>query len=214
MMPLLHHKTIRLLTVALLSVMIFISTDEIKAQKTVTAGVDTLTKSILIHPVIEAGDGHIVSSEHTYKPKLRLGDQLARDFGIGKLSDKGFLKRFKNDGTANEDWYGWRQNVLAPINGKVTRVNHPDTTNKPGTMNREASPGLIFFEKDNGLTVIYAHVREIEVEKGDRVQIGEVVAKVGNNGNSRNPHVHVGAWKGDTPLQIQVDLYAEERYGN
>ena len=50
-----------------------------------------------------------------------------------------------------------------------------------------------------------------------------VVAKVGNNANSRAPHVHVEAWKGPpsklgaktgTPLQIRVDLYAEEQFGS
>ena len=45
---------------------------------------------------------------------------------------------------------------------------------------------------------------------------------MGNNGNSRAPHVHVGAWAGEPdllgaktgaePLQIQVDLYAGERF--
>ena len=78
-------------------------------------------------------------------------------------------------------------------------------------MDRNERPGLIFFEKENGLKLIYAHVQNIMVEKGDHVEAGEVVAKVGNNGNSRAPHVHVGAWKNKTPLQIQVDLYAEQR---
>ena len=56
--------------------------------------------------------------------------------------------------------------------------------------------------------------------QGQTVEPGQIVAKVGNNANSRNPHVHVGAWKGNasllgsttgTPLQIQLDLYAEGR---
>lgn len=59
--------------------------------------------------------------------------------------------------------------------------------------------------------MVYAHVREIKVEEGQQVKAGEVVARVGNNGNSRSPHVHVGAWQDETPLQIQVDLYAAER---
>lgn len=180
------------------------------AQRGLEVENDTLTKTVFIHPVIK---GEMISSEHTYRSKLRLGDQLARDFSVVKITDRGIVRRFKNDGKTNDDWYSWRQDVMAPMDATVTRVTHPDTTNTPGVMNREADPGLIFFEKDNGLTVVYAHVREIEVEKGDQVHAGKVVAKVGNNGNSQNPHVHVGAWKDDTPLQIQVDLYAEQRKG-
>lgn len=185
---------------------------EADAQRGLTLEDDTLTKKVLIHPVIETGeDQYINTREHTYRPQLRLGDQLARDFMVAATTKHGILEFYKNDGTTNEDYYGWKKKVMAPFNAKVTRVNEADSTNKPGKMSGDIRPGLIFFKKDNGPTVIYAHVRDINVEKGDRVQAGEIVAKVGNNGNSRAPHVHVGAWEGDTPLQIQVDLYAEQR---
>ncbi|WP_147302681.1 M23 family metallopeptidase [Thalassotalea euphylliae] len=36
-------------------------------------------------------------------------------------------------------------------------------------------------------------------------QAGESIAKVGNNGYSCNPHIHVGAWKDNLPLQIRFD---------
>ena len=173
---------------------------------------DTLSKSVFIHPVIETGENQYINTrEHTYRSQLRLGDQLARDFMVATTNKHGILEFYRNDGKFNEDYYGWKKNVMAPFNAKVTRVNEADSTNKPGNMNGDIRPGLIFFKKDNGLTVIYAHVRDIKVEKGDRVEAGNVVAKVGNNGNSRGPHVHVGAWKDETPLQIQVDLYAEKR---
>jgi hypothetical protein len=59
------------------------------------------------------------------------------------------------------------------------------------------------------------------VVKGNTVHPKEVVGRAGNNTNSRNPHVYIGAWKGDssklgakegTPLQVQTGLYAEERF--
>ena len=37
---------------------------------------------------------------------------------------------------------------------------------------------------------------------------GRVVAKIGNNGMSYHPHVHIGAWKDDTAHQIRFDLNA------
>ncbi|PEN11321.1 hypothetical protein CRI94_16170 [Longibacter salinarum] len=195
-----------------------------RAQYGLNPTPDTLTQSVLIHPPIDAtGEGlSLATSEHTYKPHLRLGDQLGRDFGVEKLQEDGIARPYTpgTRGKQNEDWYGWRRDVLAPFEATVVRVTEPDTTNQPGTMNREAQPGFIVFETDDA-SLVYAHVREIEVEKGDTVQPGDVVAKVGNNGNSRAPHVHIGAWTGEgslggsktggTPLQIQVDLYASER---
>jgi len=185
---------------------------------------DTLKQSILIHPPIDVTeDGFSLSTrEHTYKSHLRLGDQLARDFGVKKLHDDGIARPYEptSRGEANDDWYAWQRDVLAPFEATVVRVTEPDTTNVPGTMNRKAQPGFILLH-DGTTTVLYAHVREITVEEGETVQPGQVVARVGNNGNSRAPHVHVGAWVGTpslagsktgaTPLQIQVDLYSAER---
>ncbi|MFB6231941.1 MAG: M23 family metallopeptidase [Salinibacter sp.] len=197
-----------------------------KAQRGLDLEDDTLTQAVLIHPPIKVAKQtySLTTREHTYRSQLRLGDQLARDFTVQKVGDDGIPRTYRpgSGGEQNEDWYGWRSDVLAPLRGTVARVVEPDTTNVPGTMIREAQPGIILFEdQEDSLTVAYAHVREIEVEEGQTVEPGQVVAKVGNNANSRNPHVHVGAWKGDasllgsttgTPLQIQVDLYAEERH--
>lgn len=183
-----------------------------KAQIGFNTKNDTLSQNVLIHPVIETAEDELIfSREHTYKENLGLGDQLARDFVVATSNNEGLIQLFENDGKANKDYTGWRKHVLAPITGTVVLTNHPDTTNKPGVMNRDAEPGRIYIEDDEGATVTLVHVREIKVKEGQEVKAGESVAKVGNNGNSTGPHVHVGAWKDETPLQIQVDLYADER---
>lgn len=203
------YKTIyRITGIFILLFLIFVPKQSKAQYGSVDTHNDTLSNSVFIHPVIK---GEMVSSEHEHKPNLGLGDQLGRDFTIGKITDKGIVRRFKTDGLTNEDWYSWRKDVMAPFDGTIKKVNHPTSTNKPGVMDREAPTGFILFEHDNGTTIVYAHVREIKVKKGEEVKAGDVVAKVGNNATSRTPHVHVGAWKGETPLQIQVDLYAEKR---
>ncbi|NBB86483.1 MAG: peptidoglycan DD-metalloendopeptidase family protein [Bacteroidetes bacterium] len=200
-----------------LAVLLAPTTNVAVGQHGISLDTDSLTQTVLIHPVIDADASRfsLVMSEHEYDPGLRLGDRLGSDFKVQKLGEDGVPRSYApgTDGTKNEDWYGWRREVLAPFGATVTRVQHPDTTNVPGTMNREAKPGLIFFENEEGVIVVYAHAREISVEEGQRVETGDVVAKVGNNGNSRAPHIHVGAWKDETPLQIQVYLYAEQHFG-
>jgi murein DD-endopeptidase MepM/ murein hydrolase activator NlpD len=182
------------------------------AQNTDVANQDTLTQTVLIHPVIETDSGELIfSREHNYNKHLKLGDQLARDFTVAGATDDGIIEFYAGDGKENKDYLAWRKNVFAPVTGTVTLVNHPDTTNKPGSMNRDAEPGRVYIKRDDGVTVSLVHVREIEVTEGQKVAAGNVVAKVGNNGNSTGPHTHVGAWKNNTPLQIQIDLYAEER---
>ncbi|MCS3642451.1 M23 family metallopeptidase [Salinibacter ruber] len=201
---------------------------EARAQRGLDLENDTLTQSVLIHPPIDVSGRRmdLNTREHTYRPPLRLVDQLARDFTVMKVGDDGIGRAYKpgTAGKENEDWYGWREDVLAPFESKVVQVARPDSTNKPGSINRDGKTGLIVFEdEEDVITVGYAHVREIEVEEGDTVGRGDVVGKVDNNGTSRAPHVHVGAWAGEPdllgartgaePLQIQVDLYASERLG-
>jgi hypothetical protein len=57
----------------------------------------------------------------------------------------------------------------------------------------------------------YAHLDNIRVHQGDHVGAGQVVALDGDNGTAKNPHVHVGAYRGKKPLQIRWDLAAEGR---
>ena len=59
--------------------------------------------------------------------------------------------------------------------------------------------------------MVYAHLDDMRIHKGSHVGVGQVVALDGNNGTAKNPHVHVGAYLGNKPLQIRWDLAAEGR---
>lgn len=81
-----------------------------------------------------------------------------------------------------------------------------ETTNTPGKMIPGRATSIIFRRSD-GTHVLYAHLRELEVKVGETVEAGAVIGRVGNNGYSRHPHVHIGAWSGDAPLQVRFDQY-------
>jgi murein DD-endopeptidase MepM/ murein hydrolase activator NlpD len=190
--------------------------NEAKAQYGRDVAVDTLASTVLIHPPVAApGERSVLfTREHTYRPNYTRGDQLARDFIVMTIGKDGIMRPFKpgSEGKRNEDWFTWRNDVLAPYSGTVAHVQQHDSTNQPGRLNSAAQHGQIQFKNEEDVVVSYVHLREIKVKEGQRVKVGEVVAKAGNNGSSIAPHVHVGAWKDNMPLQIQVDLYAKERY--
>ena len=120
---------------------------------------------------------------------------------------RSFGRLYRTDGKSNEDWYSWGVDVLAPFDGMVVGLLPNERVNEPGTKGRPPA-GLIQFRRDDGVVVIYAHVADFKIALGDRVTAGQVVAKVGNNGPSYAPHVHVGAYKGNVPFQIRWDQRA------
>ncbi|MEU7630991.1 M23 family metallopeptidase [Nocardia sp. NPDC049220] len=48
--------------------------------------------------------------------------------------------------------------------------------------------------QDDGTTAVYGHVNEMYVSDGQRVNAGDVIATVGNRGNSTGPHLHLEIW--------------------
>jgi len=58
---------------------------------------------------------------------------------------------------------------------------------------------LVVIQHDNGLVTVYAHNRENTVKKGQKVKVGQLIAKVGNSGKSTSPHLHFEVRRGANP---------------
>lgn len=52
-------------------------------------------------------------------------------------------------------------------------------------------------QHDDGTTAVYGHVNEIMAQVGQRVHAGDVIATVGNRGDSTGPHLHLEIWDPD-----------------
>lgn len=191
--------------IVLALVLIAMNVDEIYGQ---SQDMDEI-QTALIHPVmwnqymcIEHGGGFGLGDSYGK-------DCLAMQDDPDKTDGRRIPRLFENDGHQNEDWYGWEAPLLAPCTGKVDSTKINSTVNEPGHLPKgEAfqAGSKIVFECDSGIHVIYAHIRNLYVAAGDRVKAGAIVAEIGNNGISNSPHVHIGAWQNQTPLQIRFDL--------
>ena len=161
-------------------------------------------ESVLAHPPFAT---YYMCGEHAKGELPHLGDDLGTDCVVGRLvteNDRTWVRVHESDGTKNEQWFGWNVPLHSPCECMVTDVRLNPVTNEPGRLgDRPAS--IIVFEREDGVHFVMAHVQEVAVKAGDRVDYGQPVAKVGNNGYGRIPHVHIGAWKGDTALQIRWD---------
>jgi hypothetical protein len=178
-------------------------------------------EAVTVHPPVAA---RFQCSEHALGAEDHVPDALGSDCVVVRREGgpEGNLNAtYSGDGTRNEDWYGWREPLLAPFDGVVLIVAINPETTQPGTMGSGRSSAILFrrgLDADpDEVQVAYIHVREVTVSEGDTVRAGQPVARIGNNGSSFNPHVHVGAFRGELftddaiPLQIRMDLEAMGR---
>ena len=145
---------------------------------------------IELHPIFNR---FTVYNDHYDGELEELGDALGRDCMIAAfLPEKfDFAREYKGDGSKNEDWFSWNAEVFAPAGGKIISVYINDVT--------------IEIQRDDGVNIVLAHIQNPVVSVGEEVKEGQLLAYVGNNGCARNPHIHIGAWRGDQPLMIGFD---------
>ncbi len=156
-----------------------------------------------LHPIF---DRYAVYNDH-YDGELEYpGDALGRDCMVAAFlpEDPGFARLYKTDGKKNEDWFSFGAKVYAPISGKISYLYINEVINTPGVLNPSKSSALMI-QTEDGTSVMLAHIQNPLVSLGDSVEEGQLLAYVGNNGYARNPHIHIGAFKGNVPLGIEFN---------
>ena len=127
--------------------------------------------------------------------RVRVPQRFAVDWAA--LGDDGRL--FRGTGSANRDWYGYSQPVVAAITGRIVRVvdgiaeSDPMTAKSAAPFSRETVAGnLVVIDSGEGVFATYAHLRpgSILVKRGEVVSAGDILGEIGNSGHSLAPHLH------------------------
>jgi hypothetical protein len=118
-------------------------------------------------------------------------------------------KTFSGDEKKNESYLCYGQKVHAVASGVVTEVKDDIPQNVPGIDSRAVPITLetvggnhIILDIGNGVYAFYAHLQpgSLKVKLGDHVKTGEVIALLGNSGNSTEPHLHFHLIDRSSPL--------------
>lgn len=96
--------------------------------------------------------------------------------------------------------YGYRIHPIFGVQKMHTGIDIPAPTGTPAVA---IDDGVVIFagvqngygntlmiQHDDGKVSLYAHNTSLVVSKGDRVQKGQVVTRIGSTGNSTGPHLH------------------------
>ncbi len=79
--------------------------------------------------------------------------------------------------------------VVAPASGLVIKAGY-----------QGGYGNMVEIDHGNGLTTRYGHLSKIEVEVGDTVQLGQLMAYIGSTGRSTGPHLHYELRLDDRPI--------------
>ncbi|MBA3537817.1 MAG: M23 family metallopeptidase [Tatlockia sp.] len=106
---------------------------------------------------------------------------------------------FKGDETKNSSYHCYNQDLLAVADGKVVmtkdgipeNIPHSGKLAEPLSLENIAGNNIIL-DLGNGKFAFYAHLipGSLKVKVGDQVTAGQVIGKLGNSGNSSEPHLH------------------------
>ena len=103
-------------------------------------------------------------------------------------------KSYQGDPDKNESYFAFGQPILAPCDGTVVLAIDGVPDNTPGEMNPVQKTGnTLVLRTAAGEYILFAHLKEgsVEVEKGQQVRQGDLLALCGNSGNSTEAHLHL-----------------------
>jgi murein DD-endopeptidase len=137
--------------------------------------------------------------------KARIAQRFATDWV--RVGSDGLA--FRGDPAKNTSWSAYGAEIHAATNGSVVDLrdgipeNDPTSDKKAIPITVESAPGnYIIVDIGNGYYTFYAHLQphSIRIKIGDRVRVGQVLARLGNSGNSDSPHLHFHISDGNSPL--------------
>lgn len=119
-------------------------------------------------------------------------------------------RSFRGDGFALEEYYAFGRPVLAPAAGIVRVVHDAEPDRGIGDWPGRPSAGNhVVIEVGAREFLFVAHLQQgsIAVSPGDRVEAGQLLGRVGNSGDSSEPHVHVHLQDAMTGLGEGIPMY-------
>ena len=148
-------------------------------------------------------------------------ERIPQRFAIDWMRIDSNGKLFHGDTKVNENFYGYGAEVLAVADGRVSDLKDGLTENVGSTERDDRAITLdnavgnyVTLDLGQGRFAMYAHLqpRSFRVKLGDRVRTGQVLALLGNSGNSDAPHLHFQLADANSPFGSEGIPYELESF--
>jgi murein DD-endopeptidase MepM/ murein hydrolase activator NlpD len=165
-----------------------------------------------------AGNGPSNTSAHR-RALIPVGGRahIAQRFAIDFLQLNPDGRSFAGDQKDNKSYRCYGAEALAVAEGTVVATKDGIPENIPGPTSRAVPITLetvagnhIILDLGNGRFAFYAHLQpgSLRVKNGDKVRSGQLLALIGNSGNSTEPHLHFHISDANSPLGSEGLPYA------
>lgn len=162
----------------------FVGIGQIAYPVNVNGATPKVTIRLPFHETVRVGWGgdQLQTNYHAIEPNQRWAyDFIAPQKGItsSRLEDYGIFG----------------VEVIAPASGTVISAKDSEADLLPGNDNFTSMAGNHIYIRldETGTYLVLAHLKQesIKVKAGQHVEEGTVIARVGNSGNSSEPHLHI-----------------------
>jgi murein DD-endopeptidase len=128
---------------------------------------------------------------------------------------------FHGDAKSNKNFYGYGAQVFAVADAVVSDMKDGLAENIGSSERAERNITLdnivgnyLMLDIGHGRFALYAHLQpgSMKVKTGDKVKAGQVLALLGNSGNSDAPHLHFQITDANSPLASEGQPYELETF--
>lgn len=149
--------------------------------------------------VVAQGGGHFLLNHHYSHAEQRYAADITA-LGAAGFRAPGILPE------EPERYAVFRARVVSPCAGDVVAATDGLPDLAPPEMDPENPPGNHVVIACGGLRVVLAHLERgsVAVEEGARLAAGDFIGRVGNSGNTSEPHLHVHAFDAETGEGVRV----------
>jgi hypothetical protein len=141
-----------------------------------------------MYAVLQGGGSVVLNPFHRWFPSDKYALDLVR------------LNAFGNRGrgiapAGLTEYASFHDSVHSPCTGTMEEVRGDVPDNAPGDTDPQHRTGNYVLLRCGAVRVLLAHLARgtVAVSAGDRVHVGQLVGRIGNSGNTSEPHLHVSA---------------------
>lgn len=146
------------------------------------------------YAVLQGGNSLMTNPFHHWFPSDRYGLDLVNLNALGNRARGIAPLRLS-------DYASYDVAVHSPCTGIVEEAVNDLPDNSPGSTDSDHISGNYVLLRCGALRVLLAHLRHgsLEVAPADSIRVGQPVGRIGNSGNTNEPHLHVSAVAADSP---------------